>query len=319
MKKRIRLHQVRVGMYVEELEGTEQLSSRLDGQILSPSDVDYVLNSHAISVVIDPHRGLDVDVASAKGYTFHPIEFDAELKIRFSAEHLALARKAIQETKPCVHEVIVGAQVGGIFHFDAASRAVDRIMSEALTNASAMIAVAKLKKKDEGTFLHSLAVSALMIAFGQALGLDGNVVRLLGMGGLVHDLGKMMLPIELLRKSGRRTDEDFALIRTHPVKGYELVKQIDGMPKAVLDICLYHHERFDGSGYPSKLAGPEIPYVARIAAICDVYDALTTVRPYKRAWSHAEAVDTMLRSQGHFDPELLKAFVSKMVINGTLR
>jgi putative nucleotidyltransferase with HDIG domain len=316
MRKRIRLHQMRVGMYVEELEGTEPLPSRFLGPIASPADIDRLMSSHAISVVIDTRRG--VDATSVEGSISDPVEFEAALKMRFSAEHLTLARQAIKETRPCVRDVLAAAHGNGIFQFDAASRAVDRIMSEALTNASAMIAVAKLKEKDEGTFLHSLAVSALMITFGRTLGLDEEAVRLLGMGGLVHDLGKMLLPIELLRKPGRLTPDEVAMMRTHPVRGYELVKKIEGMPTTVLDICLYHHEKFDGSGYPFKLAGSELPQAARIATICDVYDALTTVRPYKHAWSQAEAVDTMVRSQGHFDPQLMKIFLSKMVISGTL-
>lgn len=316
MRKRIRLHQVRVGMYVEELEGAKPSHPPHSGPIASYADIDRMMTSRAISVVIDTDKGLDT--ASVGGNIFDLTKFDAALKKRFSAEHLTLAGKAIKETKPYVRDVLSAAHVGGIFEFDAASEAVDRIMAEALTNASAMIAVAKLKQKDEGTFLHSLAVSALMITFGRTLGLDEDEVRLLGLGGLVHDLGKMMLPIELLRKPGKLTNEEIAVIRTHPVQGYELVKQIDGIPKAVLDVCLYHHEKFDGSGYPSKLTGSEIPPVARIAAICDVYDALTTVRPYKRAWSQAEAIDTMVRSQGRFDPDLMKVFLSKMVLNGTL-
>lgn len=201
---------------------------------------------------------------------------------------------------------------------NAASQAVERIMSEAMTNAGALIGVAKLKKKDEGTFLHSLSVSALMmVAFGRSLGLDEETIRLLGLGGLVHDLGKVALPIELLRKPGKLTGEELALIRTHPERGLEMLAQVVSLPKVVLDICLYHHEKFDGSGYPRKLMGSGIPFAARLAAICDVYDALTSIRPYKRASTQAQAIDTMLLSAGHFDPDLLKAFVSGMVINGT--
>jgi HD-GYP domain-containing protein (c-di-GMP phosphodiesterase class II) len=108
------------------------------------------------------------------------------------------------------------------------------------------------------------------------------------------------------------------LVRMHPQRGYELVSSLPNTPRQVLDICLHHHEKFDGSGYPSRLAGQQIPFVARLAAICDVYDALTTVRPYKRAWSQAEAINMMMNSPGHFDPDLLAAFVSNMVISGTL-
>jgi HD-GYP domain-containing protein (c-di-GMP phosphodiesterase class II) len=86
----------------------------------------------------------------------------------------------------------------------------------------------------------------------------------------------------------------------------------------VLDICRYHHERYDGSGYPDGITGRRIPYAGRLAAICDVYEALTTIRPYKRAFSQAEAINMMMNSPGHFDSKLLSAFVSRMVISGTL-
>ena len=92
----------------------------------------------------------------------------------------------------------------------------------------------------------------------------------------------------------------------------ELAK-VPEMPQEVLEICLHHHEKYDGSGYPHGLQGPAIPYLARLAAICDVYDALTTVRPYKRAWTKTEAIATMRDTKGHFDPELLAAFVSQLI------
>ncbi|MGK6317422.1 HD-GYP domain-containing protein [Neorhizobium sp. DT-125] len=305
-------------MYIEELEGAEPLPSFIVGSIVSPSDVERMLSSRAISVVIDTQKGLDVERDAREQGGVDLASFASGLRSKFSDKQIRLARVAIQETRPSVRDLLSAARERGAFHLDAAGTAVERVMSEAMTNAGAMIAVAKLKEKDEGTFLHSLAVSALMITFGRNLGLSEEAVRLLGLGGLVHDLGKMVLPTDLLRKPGKLTAEEVDVIRTHPARGHDLVKQIEDMPQAVLDICLYHHEKFDGTGYPHGLAGSAIPRVARITAICDVYDALTTVRPYKRAWSQAEAIETMSHSHGHFDPELLKAFISKMVINGTI-
>jgi hypothetical protein len=101
MRKRIRLHQVRVGMYIEELEGTMASPSKLSGPVVSPADIDLLINSHAISVVIDTHKGLDVDAALGEGNTPGLTEFETALRTRFTAEHLSLARKAIEETKPC--------------------------------------------------------------------------------------------------------------------------------------------------------------------------------------------------------------------------
>lgn len=318
MRKRIRLHQVRMGMYVEELEGAVVASSRIVGSILSRADIDLMMNSRAMSVVIDTRKGLDVDQGARDGVVNDLVSYASDLSSWFTTEEIRLAREAIQDVRPCVRDLLVEARARGSFRLDAADKAVERIMLKAMTNAGAMIAVAKLKAKDEGIFLHSLAVSALMVTFGRNLGMSEQAVRLLGIGGLAHDLGKTVLPIELLRKPGKLTADELQVVRTHPTRGYELVKQIDGMPKPVLDICLYHHEKFDGTGYPHQLRGSAIPQAARIAAICDVYDALTSFRPYKRAWSQAEAIDAMTQSRGHFDPDLLNAFISKMVINGTI-
>jgi HD-GYP domain-containing protein (c-di-GMP phosphodiesterase class II) len=202
--------------------------------------------------------------------------------------------------------------VNGCFADEAASNAIERIMLETLDNTGALIAVTKLKEKDETTFLHSLSVSALMIAFGRGLGHGQNDVRVLGLGGLVHDLGKMAIPDYILNKPGKLTPEEMDLVRANPQKGYEMVAKAGSAPPEVLDICRFHHERYDGGGYPDRLSGKKIPYVARVAAICDVYEALTTIRPYKPAFSQAEAINMMMNSPGHFDQKLLSAFVSKM-------
>lgn len=271
-----------------------------------------------MSVVINTQKGGDVDTSRVSRHAYDSSRFGTDLNSKFTAEQINLARKVIAETKPHIRHVLAGARIKGTFHLDAANAAVEQILSETKDNPGALIGVAKLKDADEGTFLHSLAVSALMMTFARSLGLNDDTVRLLGLGGLIHDLGKMALPVELLRKPGKLTADEFAIIQTHPERGHELIAQIAGMPTSVLDVCLYHHEKFDGSGYPRGLAGEAIPYAARIAAICDVYDALTTIRPYKPAWSQAEAVDAMLRSPHHFDPDLLKAFVSGMIVSGAI-
>ncbi|AHG48576.1 HD family phosphohydrolase (plasmid) [Rhizobium leguminosarum bv. trifolii CB782] len=307
-------------MFIEELEGAAHDPLRPIGQILVQSrlDLDQIMNSHAMSVVINTEKGNDIAVAPFPLGGPDRASFDCYLHTLFSGAEIALARKTMEATRPHVRDVLVQAQRHHAFEFEAASQAVERVMADGLTNAAALIGVAKLKDKDEGTFLHSLAVSALMITFGRDLGLSEDMIRVLGLGGLVHDLGKMVLPVELLQKPGKLAQEDLALIRTHPDRGYEMLRQVPNLSKGVLDICLYHHEKFNGTGYPRQLAGVAIPLVARIGAICDVYDALTTVRHYKRAWTQAEAIDTMINSPGHFDPDLLKAFVS-MVINGTIQ
>lgn len=318
MRKRIGLRELQVGMYVAEMETGNRSGQKGFSPFLisSPSDIQRVIDSNVRTVVIDIGRGRDV--GGMIGQPFDHAQFEGLLHATFSPNEIKRAKQNIEDTRPHIRELLVQARSNKAFASDAADAAVERIMSAASDNAGALIGVAKLKAKDEVTFLHSLAVSALMISFGRSLGLDEDFVRQLGTGGLVHDLGKLALPDSILKSSGKPTTEAYALIQTHPERGYEMVSEMPGIPPAVQDICRYHHEKIDGSGYPFGLVGEQIPYVSRLAAICDVYDALTTIRPYKRAWSQTEAIDVMMKSNGHFDDKLLAAFISEMVISGTL-
>ncbi|WP_183763798.1 MULTISPECIES: HD-GYP domain-containing protein [unclassified Rhizobium] len=320
MRKRIRLHQLRLGMFVEDVESEARVSVRkfVPSLISSASEIDRMMNCKVISVVINVRKGLDVEQQTPPSNHSRRRRFETDLLASFSMRAIEEARQSLATAKSYIHNVLSDARIKGTFSVNAADEAVINIMSDAASNAAAMIAIARLKEHDEVTFLHSFAVSALMVTFGRKLGLGEHDIRLLAMGGLVHDLGKMALPPSILSKTGKLTSKEMAIVRTHPQRGYELISRLDSMPLQILDICLYHHEKFDGSGYPHHLAGDEIPFMARIAAICDVYDALTTVRPYKKAWSQTEAINLMMNSPGHFDPDLLATFVSRMIIDGTL-
>ncbi|SCB36597.1 HD-GYP domain-containing protein [Rhizobium hainanense] len=317
MLKRIQLSQLRVGMFIRDMEFAIQSDAERFRPFLLTrgEDVRRLTTGHVRSVVIDIAKGADV---AGGAQPTEITSFETSVLAVFSPGEIGRAKKSIQDIGPHLRHVLDDARLNAGFADGAANTAVERIMLETLDNADALIAVAKLKEKDEITFLHSLAVSALMIAFARALGHNEDEVRVLGLGGLVHDLGKMAVPGEILGKSGKLTAEEMDLIRAHPQKGFEMVAKSGAAPAEVLDICRFHHERYDGSGYPHRLSGKKIPYVARVAAICDVYEALTTIRPYKRAYSQSEAINLMMNSPGHFDQPLLSAFISKMIISGTL-
>jgi HD-GYP domain-containing protein (c-di-GMP phosphodiesterase class II) len=317
-RKRIRLHQARLGMFVEELEGAQRHRSTAGFMIASPQDIERVLRSKVISIVINTGKGVDVLNTSRPGGLYDPKQFEAELFARHSQEEIREAKETIKETTPLIRELFSEARLSGTVDIRDARAAADQIISTAQNSSAAMIGITRLKNKDEYTFLHSLAVSALMVTFGRTLELSEDTISTLALAGLVHDIGKVALPRSILTKTGKLSDEEFAVIKTHPARGAELLAHFQDLPPAVFDICLHHHERFDGAGYPHGLAGEKIPFVARLAAICDVYEAMTTIRPYKKAWTQAQTIDLMLRSPGHFDPTLLGAFVSKMVISGAI-
>ena len=147
----------------------------------------------------------------------------------------------------------------------------------------------RLKTKDDYTYLHSVAVCALMLVLGRQMGLEGEALRSVGGAGLLHDVGKMAIADEVLNKPGRLTDSEFDLIKTHPVRGWEILQASEIGDATVLDVCRHHHERVDGSGYPDRIQGEALTLFARMGAVCDVYDAVTSDRAYKQGWEPAEA------------------------------
>ena len=179
----------------------------------------------------------------------------------------------------------------------------------------------RLKTVDDYTYMHSVAVCALMIALGKQMGLTGQALKDAGVAGLLHDVGKMMIPSEVLNKPGKLTDEEFNIIKDHPRKGWEILNISEGANAVALDVCLHHHERVDGKGYPEKISGEDLTLFARMGAVCDVYDALTSNRCYKNGWEPAETIRKMAEwKDGHFDERIFHAFVKTIGIypSGTL-
>jgi putative nucleotidyltransferase with HDIG domain len=172
----------------------------------------------------------------------------------------------------------------------------------------ALLSVARLKTHDDYTYLHSVSVCALMLSLARQLGLDEKQTHLAGAGGLMHDLGKSAMPLDVLNKPGKLTDEEFDIVKRHPAAGGQMLLE-GGYDPEVQDIALHHQEKFDGTGYPDRLAGDGISLFARMCAVCDVYDAVTSERAYKKAWDPSAAMRQMAKWEGHFDKRIFNAFV----------
>jgi len=165
-----------------------------------------------------------------------------------------------------------------------------------------------IESKDHYTQGHCERVAFFACVLADSMGMDSSSLFWFRLGALLHDIGKIIVPTEVLNKAGKLTDEEWAIMKRHPEAGLELVADID-FPGDVRAIIRNHHERWDGTGYPDGLAGEEIPFAARILCVADVYDALTTARSYRDSLSHAGAVEEMRASPGQFDPRLLEAFL----------
>jgi putative nucleotidyltransferase with HDIG domain len=196
-----------------------------------------------------------------------------------------------------------------------AQRLVEEISDSVSRNASALISLARLKTADDYTYMHSVAVCAMMIALARQLGLDEEQTKLAGMAGLLHDLGKAAMPMEVLNKPGKLTDAEFTIIKSHPVEGHKMLQAATDVHPLVLEVCLHHHEKTDGSGYPDRLKDDDISLFAKMGAVCDVYDAITSNRPYKAGWDPAESLRKMAEwADGHFDQKVFQGFVKSLGI-----
>jgi len=206
------------------------------------------------------------------------------------------------------------ARMGNAIDAEQCLPLVEDISRSVERNPGALVSLARLKTADTYSYMHSVAVCALMVSLARQLGQDEAACREAGLAGLLHDLGKAVMPLDVLNKPGRLTDAEFDIIKTHPVRGHEMLLEAKGAPEAVLEVCLHHHERPDGRGYPHGLAGDQLSLLARMGAVCDVYDAITSNRPYKAGWDPAESIAQMAGWKGQFDDAVFQAFVRSLGI-----
>ncbi|MDP1657456.1 MAG: HD-GYP domain-containing protein [Hylemonella sp.] len=328
MLKRIRVEQVVLGMHIQEFCGSwmEHPFWRANFVITDPNDIQRILSSSVKEVWIDASKGRDVPAeAAAVSEVESEVQVEAALKqaslgarqtmsVPLNVEIEHAARICIQ-SKQAVFSMFQEARMGKTVDAEGAQRLVDEISESLARNASALISLARLKTADDYTYMHSVAVCAMMIALARQLGLDEAQTRSLGLAGLLHDLGKATMPMEVLNKPGKLTDAEFSIIKSHPKEGHRLLQQVGKLDPVVLDVCLHHHEKTDGSGYPKGLKDDEISLFAKMGAVCDVYDAITSNRPYKSGWDPAESLRKMAEwVNGHFDPTVFRAFVKSVGI-----
>jgi HD-GYP domain-containing protein (c-di-GMP phosphodiesterase class II) len=209
-----------------------------------------------------------------------------------------------------VRTVMQDARLGKAIELDQVQPVVQSITESILRNPGALVGLLRIKNKDDYTFLHSVSVCTLLVAFCRSRNLPADITHQAGLGGLLHDTGKALVPDAILNKPGPLTDEEFAIIKKHPEDGYNILKQSPEIGPIPLDITLHHHERRDGSGYPGKQAEEGISELAQMAAIVDVYDAITADRCYHKGMSAAAALRKIYEwSKFHFNPQYAQEFM----------
>ena len=328
MLKKISAKQLVVGMHLKEFCGSwmEHPFWRSAFVITDPKDIESILASSIKEVWIDSSKGLDVEAGeTAISEAESDVQVEAELKIAAQEQRqtaavpasveFARAAKICAQSKRAVASMFQEARMGKAVDTDGAQKLVEEISDSISRNPGALISLARLKTADDYTYMHSVAVCALMIALSKQLKLDEKLTRSAGIAGLLHDLGKALMPMDVLNKPGKLTDEEFTIIKTHPEEGHKLLLGSTGADEMALDVVLHHHEKTDGSGYPKHFKDSEISLYAKMGAVCDVYDAITSNRPYKAGWDPAESLRKMAEwANGHFDPTVFQAFVRSLGI-----
>jgi HD-GYP domain-containing protein (c-di-GMP phosphodiesterase class II) len=329
MLKKIPVSQVRLGMFLHKLEGAWTAHPFWKTRFLleNEGDVRRLHESGVSECWIDDALGLDVRAPDSGADASAEPAGDATLlpappprpapEQRPMAAELKQAAAVIERGREAVVAMFGEARMGRTVDAEGCLPLVEDISNSVLRNAGALVSLARLKSRDDYTYLHSVAACALMVSLARRLGLDDGMCREAGLAGLMHDIGKAMMPLEVLNKPGKLTADEFTIIRGHPERGHAMLLEGRGATPHTLDVVLHHHERIDGTGYPHRLSAEAISPLARMGAICDVYDAITSNRPYKAGWDPAESIARMASWKGHFDELMFAAFVQTLGIYPT--
>ena len=315
-------------MFIQEMKGSwiDHPFWRKSFVLQDPEDLKKLRASKIDGVVIDTTKGLDIledPAPESVTPSLPPVEatpivakataLQRQLRVSATKER-EQAVKLLNSSKAAVTLMFDEARMGKSINAQAAMPLVEEITASVSRNESALISLVRLKNKDDYTYMHSVAVCAMMVALAKELNFDEDEVKGAGLAGLLHDIGKMAVPQDILDKPGALTPEEFEQVKLHPVRGHELLLQATNVGEIALDVCLHHHEKIDGTGYPDKQTLDQISMFAKMGAVCDVYDAITSNRPYKAGWEPGISLQRMAKWTNHFDQGVFKAFVKSVGI-----
>jgi len=238
-----------------------------------------------------------------------PIEFEESALVVPFVEEISIAREIYQDTSFYVVDLLAQVRAGKPIDLYETTNLLMRVMDSLDRNERALASLLRLKDMDTYTFTHSINTCVFSMMLARHVKQNVNP-KALAIGALLHDVGKTFLPAELLTKEDRLTPSEWNLIRTHPEAGVDIIKLVEGYQEEFAEPILQHHERLDGSGYPAQLKGDAISLMGRIVAIADMYDALTSDRPYRGALSPPTAMRCISSDAGVlFDLELVRTFI----------
>ncbi|MEW8238466.1 MAG: HD-GYP domain-containing protein, partial [Candidatus Thiodiazotropha taylori] len=292
MIKQIETAELRIGMYVHKLEASwvDHPFLRNQFKIKQLSDINKIRKSGIKAIYIDTDKGLDIAQKPIAESPAVAVQTEPVVEHKSNAsepqtsvlEEMTKANQVRQEAGRVISDIMADARLGKQIDTERAAPVVEEMLDSIFRNQDAFLGLTRIRQMDRYTFEHSVSVSALMIAFGKKLQLDQSTIWELGVGGILHDIGKLQVPDKILNKPGRLSDQEFDVMRLHVGFGYKLIDEAETIPKRARQVILQHHERLNGTGYPGRLSGEEISLYGKMAAIVDVYDAITSDRVYHK-------------------------------------
>ena len=320
MIKKIAVQQLVPGMFVHDMDCGWMEHPFLTGsfKVRSENDVGKMIGYGIQEIYIDTERGLDLIGAPTQGEVESTITrqiaaiVQAPVSIEPATLHeeMARARLVLAEANKVIGDLMHSVRIGRQIEQEQVDHVVGKMSESILRNKDALLSLCRIKEKDNYTFLHSVSVGALLMCFTRAFNLRAGDMEQVGIGGMLHDIGKTMVPDRILNKPGDLTQDEFITMQMHVVYGQNILSDTPGISQTSFDVVAQHHERYDGSGYPLKLKGSEMSIFGQMASIVDVYDAITSNRCYRKAMDPTVALRKMFEwSKFHFDPQLIQAFV----------
>ena len=327
MKKKISVHQLRPNMYVTDLncDWIPHHSYQKEGRIPDQATIDQIIQRGITEVYIDPARGPDVEDAlteqevdrhnqQALDQAAEQLTPDSQAKVT-AQEELRKAGKLHNEAKNLVTNVLSDVKTGESIDVEAFDRLADGMVDSVLRNHNALACLGRIRQKDNYLLEHSVNLAVLMGIFARDMKLDRHTMHQAVVGAMLHDIGKVLIPDEVLHKPGKLTDDEFAVMRKHVVYSKELLQQTPGIKPLTIQVAAQHHERIDGSGYPLGLHGCDICREGKMVAIADVYDAITADRVYHKGLPPTAALKKLLEWSGtHLEETLVHRFIRSMGI-----
>ncbi|GAB7230838.1 HD-GYP domain-containing protein [Vibrio rotiferianus] len=305
-----------VGMFVTAIEQNKRVNLANAGRVSTQQGIEKLKASGVKFVWVDQKLSSSACVfkpVAAESEELSPVEEQTKVPRAFrtrEAQHKR-AKKLIAEAKGLAQKLLNQTFEGKVIEVDEIESWADDMIESVFIDSDALQCVSALRQKDTYLLEHSVNVACLLVTFGKHLGLNKETLKQLAIGGIIHDVGKIKVDDAVLHKPARLTPEEFEHMKLHQVFAGEIILGVKGLSDVSRDVCLMHHEKLDGNGYPRGLSGDQIPMHGRMSCIVDVYDALTADRVYKKGMSSAEAFKILLSlTPSHLDPDLVYKFIN---------